>query len=289
MRQKGCDVARYYITKHYATQVLRMQNSLQIVVLAGVVIAMGLCALLAGDQQSETSNLLESQTYTGVNLDGWQTVLGDAHYACPGETPASLEDIQTLHHPDYSFLEANIQPRAVMAHNITFQRVIDDSAFNYVHTFSFKFRVPNELLPDTGASYNGETFEGGLFIWDGHQTRLDYGAAFQWVLNPWSGSGSINLWDEDRWVQQGHLPLDTDWHELTLTIDYPNEKGILIIDDTTYTANVTAVVKPTSWGSETAARVQLEAISVYPGQTCMKAEHQVQIKDWRWQWEPGQP
>ncbi|MBN1428359.1 MAG: hypothetical protein JXB07_08235 [Anaerolineae bacterium] len=239
-------------------------------------------------QQPEISTPPAPHIYSGANLTGWQTVVGDAQFACPDEPPITLGDIQTLHYSDHSALEANIQPRAVMAHNITFKRVIDDSAFDYVHTFSFGFRLPHELLPDVGASYSAETFEGGIFIWDGSQTRLDYGAAFQWVLNPWSNTGKIYQWDEDQWVELGYLPLDTDWHDLTLIVDYPREEGILVIDDISYAIDVTTVTKPMSWGTETAARIQLEAISVYPGQSCMKAKHQVEIKDWQWQWEPAQ-
>jgi hypothetical protein len=40
-------------------------------------------------------------------------------------------------------------------------------------------------LPDVNeVEMAGQTVEGGLFVWDVLQTKLDYGAAFHWIVNP---------------------------------------------------------------------------------------------------------
>lgn len=137
---------------------------------------------------------LSSQRYEGPNFVGWEVVVGDGIYAAPGEPPVSISDIETIHYSTYSELRANIHRRRIMAHNITFKRIIDDNAFEYVHTCRFKFRLP--YLPSTdNFDLNAQTLEGGIFVWDGSRTRLDYGVGFQWVLNPWMDIyGEIRTW-----------------------------------------------------------------------------------------------
>jgi hypothetical protein len=44
-------------------------------------------------------------------------------------------------------------------------------------------------VPSTaGGAYSAQTVDIGLFVWEGATTQLDYGTAFQWVLNPWMSS-----------------------------------------------------------------------------------------------------
>jgi len=75
------------------------------------------------------SNRLSTREYQGTNFTGWDIVVGDGIYAAPGEPPVSLNDIQTIHYSTYSELRANVQRRRIMAHNITFKRIIDEFAF----------------------------------------------------------------------------------------------------------------------------------------------------------------
>lgn len=232
----------------------------------------------------QTATPFTSKTLQGSNLTGWETVLGDALYACPGELPASLADIETISEPGYSELRANIRRRAIMSHNITFKRVVDDTALRAVHTCGYSFRVPQVPQPDIEAEFNAQTLEGGLFVWDGRQTRLDYGMAFQWSLNPWDAFGDLRSWTGARWVKVGHILPDTQWHEVRIAIDFRGQTGTMLIDGTPYAAALSQTKKPDDWGLEIAARLQAEIVSIYPGLSCIQAVHRAEVKDWFWVW-----
>jgi hypothetical protein len=179
-----------------------------------------------------------------------------------------------------------------MAHNITFQRVVDDAAFEYIHTTGYSFRLP--YLPATGTTtLNGQTVEGGLFIWDGAATRFDYGLAFQWIVNPWDTSdaefGTIRCWTttgEERWQNVGYLEPDTAWHELVLTLDFRRQTTALLIDGGHYPCCFTATRKPDAWGTEIAARLQVEIVSLDPRGQGEGRLHKTEVKGWFWRWEP---
>ncbi|MBN1427616.1 MAG: hypothetical protein JXB07_04470 [Anaerolineae bacterium] len=225
------------------------------------------------------------RTLRGDNLSGWEMALGDARYACPGEPAVSPADIETIHTPGYSELRANIQRRAIMAHNITFKRVIDETALQALHSCRYRFRISQIPLPDITTEFNAQTFEGGLFIWDGHQTRLDYGMAFQWSLNPWDAFGDLRTWTGALWDTVGHIPVDTQWHEVEIDINFQQQTGALLIDDITYSTSLSQTQKSDDWGSEIAARLQAEIVSIYPGASCMQAMHKAEVKDWFWSWD----
>jgi hypothetical protein len=66
-----------------------------------------------------------------------------------------------------------------MAHNITYTSITDPNPYNYVHTCSVSFRLPYFPVMDSAATLDGQTVEGGIFVWDGPHTRFDHGMAFQ--------------------------------------------------------------------------------------------------------------
>lgn len=176
-----------------------------------------------------------------------------------------------------------------MAHNITFTRIIDDNAFEYVHTCGFKFRLP--YLPSTSnADWNAQTLEGGIFVWDGSRTRLDYGVGFQWILNPWMDIfGEIRAWTEmngGQWEGVGYLTPDTQWHEIRIMVDFWRGTTSVKIDGRSYPSCLTGTAKPETWGTETAARLQAEIISLYPEPSGIRVMHKAEFKDWIWVWEP---
>ncbi|MGB9872861.1 MAG: hypothetical protein ACPLYD_14545, partial [Anaerolineae bacterium] len=231
---------------------------------------------------------LSTRLYQGTNFAGWEIVVGDGIYVAPGEPPVNLNDIQTVHYSVHSELRANVQHRRIMAHNITFKRIIDDFAFQYVHTCGFKFRLP--YVPSTdNFELNAQTLEGGLFVWDGRGTRLDYGLGFQWLLNPWmSNFGEIRAWrdiDGGQWESVGYLKPDTLWHEIRFTVDFRKETTSVKIDDVRYPSCFTAISRPDYWGPEVAARLQAEIVSVYPEPSGIRAVHKAEFKDWTWAWE----
>jgi hypothetical protein len=239
-------------------------------------------------QAGPATTCTPTKRYQGRDLSGWEIALGDALYARAGEDPVALDDIKTVHTGNYSELYANVRRRVIMAHNITFERIVEDKALHYIHTAMFEFRLPYLPVADETAGLNAQTLEGGLFIWDGGGTRLDYGIAFQWGLNPWDRFGEVRTWTDingGRWAAVGHLAPDTGWHELKMAIDYPRQTTALWIDNQHYLTRYTATPKPETWGTETAARLQVEIVSIYPEPAGLRAMHAVRFRDWTWDWE----
>jgi len=241
-----------------------------------------------GDKLNSEQIPSRTRKYKGKNFAGWEIALGDAIYARAGEAPVSLADIETVNEDDYSQLRANIQSRIIMAHNITFKRIINSRARKFVHTCTYDFRLPYLPIPDTSASLNAQTLEGGLFVWDGAETRLDYGIAFQWSLNPWNEFGFIRTWTDTNggeWLNVGELTPDMEWHQVTMIVDFRRETTALLIDNKHYLSYLTRIQKPPDWGNEVAARLQAEIVSIDPEPSGMRAMHKAQFKNWVWLWE----
>lgn len=229
--------------------------------------------------------LVSTNHHSGQNLATWTTALGDGIYAPAGVAPVTTNDIETTHVPEYSELVANGDQRSIMAHNIMLKRIVDDEATNFVHDCGYSFRLL--YLPATANPvFNAQTLEGGLFIWDGGE-QLDYGAAFQWVLNPWTSEfGAVQVWTgfgTNEWRTVGFLQPDTNWHDVRMQIDFQTQMTSLSIDGKLYPIAFTATPK-VDWAPETAARLQVEIVSTYPGTTGYI--HKAHVKDWFWYWHP---
>lgn len=263
----------------------------QFLKMAGAAVLTGTVASRA--QQVATGQGKSAREYSGPNLEGWEVVVGDGLYTAPGEDDVTLEDIETVHFGTYSELRANIRQRDIMAHNITFKRLNDDAAFDFIHVCGFKFRLPY-LPTHDNSEMNAQTIEGGLFIWDGSNSRLDYGLAFQWIINPWSDLpeppfGTLQCWTSrgtGTWQPVGTMEPDTEWHDIFFVFDWRNQTTAMVIDGTHYPVQFTTTSRPDNWGPETAARLQVEIISIYPGPTGNGALHKAEVKDWFWSWEP---
>ncbi len=232
--------------------------------------------------------------FSGVNMDGWKLALGDGNYAAPGEDPASMQDIETRHDETLSEVRANIRQRNIMAHNITYRRENDaqaQQAMSFVHSFTCEFRLP--YLPSVeNTEENAQTLEAGLFVWDGVLTKLDYGMAFQWGLNPYECFGEVRSSIEGvsaaAWEPVGYLEPDTEWHTFTMIVDYlkmvehPDQATLLQIDGVTYSSYFVGF--PKRWPATISAGIQVEAISIYPYETVPGALHRVEYRNWHWQW-----
>lgn len=228
-------------------------------------------------------------TYQGADLTDWNTVVGDGLYVAPGQAPISENDIETVNYGTHSELHANVLKRGIMAHNIAFSRVIDDQAFNYTHLCEYQFRLP--YLPQTNNwDLNAQTLEASIFIWDGGDTRLDYGMAFQWILNPWMSSfGDIWCWtgtNGGQWAPSGYLAPDTEWHTVSMVYDHQLQATSLLIDGNAFACAYSAIPKAASWGTETAARLSAEIISIYPGEQSTGPMHTAEFRNWSWTWIP---
>ena len=261
----------------------------KIALIGALVVSLASLFAMAYTTSAHAEQNLIVHHYGGQNFSGWDTVVGDGIYAAPGEAPVSMSDIETDNLPDHSVLQANIQRRVIMAHNITYKKIIDSQAMTMVHEVGYTFRLP--YLPSTSnTTENAQTLEGGLFVWDGANTRLDYGAAFQWRLNPWAPDfGKLYAWqanaDAGRWQEIGYLKPDTEWHHLEIRLNIKAQQATLSIDDLQDTSAFSRVTKPADWGTEIAGRLQAEIISIDPRPgNQIRAFHQGEFKDWHWNW-----
>lgn len=233
----------------------------------------------------------QARHFSGQSLDGWRTALGDARHTASGLSPVSVDDIITQHEETHSTLVANRSGRGVMAHNITYNRMVGD-ALDYVHHASLSFRTPTAPRPETGRP-NGQTFEVGLFVWDGAGSRRDIGLAFQWVLNPWLDSANaIRTWtstdEESRWSPDpvGRLDPSDSWHTAEMWLDAAGREAWLEIDGTPYEAQCTETQKPDNWAHKTAVAFQAELVSLWPDDRVTAPSTYAEVKDWWWRWEP---
>lgn len=225
-----------------------------------------------------------SKEYKASDLSGWETVVGDALYTASGEEPVSTADIDTLNFQERSLLRTNIRRRRIMSHNITFKRIIDKNAFDYIHTYRIKFRLPDPPAQDN-TKPNGETVEMGIFVWDGANTRLDYGVAYQWKINPWNEEfGTMQYWDKTKWVPAGKVTPDTAWHEIQFVINFKEKTTEVKIDGVVFPSLFSATPKASDWGTEIAARIQAEIVSVWPEPDGVRMMHTLEVKDWDWTW-----
>jgi len=226
------------------------------------------------------------RTYSGALLSGtnWAVALGDGRYSAPGVAPVDAADIKDVDLADRTELQANVFRRRIMAHNITFLTVRDQAALSFVHQACYSFRVP--FVPTLGNfDLNAQTVEGGLFVWDGLRTRLDYGVGWQIVLNPWAPEfGDLFVWTGDTWQKVGHVGTDTQWHRVCLRVDPVRATTVLAIDGVRYPSIFSRTPKGSDFGTEVAARLQAEIVSLDPGPTDPGALHKAQFRNWTWTW-----
>lgn len=260
------------------------------------------------------------QGFAGPNLENWHTSLGDALFPA-GDVV--LDDIHTEHltgadaHASCSLLCANVERRPVMAHNITYLRRRHEDLLDRAHHCGYDFRIPYELVADAATELSAETFEGGFFVWDGSVLRrgatepLDYGIAFQIVLNPWLAEpqvdgaqihgtescamagavagvtadcqmGEIRRWTGSGWERTGEFfAVDTEVHRVEMVVDFLSNTGMIKIDDIQIDTVITETPK-VGWGRETDARLQVETVSKFPGCEDVRAMSQVEVSNWFW-------
>lgn len=226
--------------------------------------------------------------YEGTDLTDWTLTVGDGIYAAPGEAPVTKADIETIHYTTHSELRANLERRPIMAHNLMYKKIIDPVARDHIHFCTYEFRLP--FLPTKGDSdYNAQTLEGGLSLWDGATSRINYNAAFQWALNPYRAPGTLRVWtsvNSGSWQPAGFLPVDTEWHQVHLMLDPAYKVGSLTIDGQAYLATISMNPGPAGWGQDVSATLAAEIISIYPG-TVSGALHMAEFRNWRWAWTPN--
>ncbi len=231
-----------------------------------------------------------SRSESGSDLNNWIVNVGDGNYAAPGEAPVNAADITTVNQTTESVLKANILNRRIMAHNITFHRITDPAGLTDSHVAEYKFKMPYTIAT-TNTNFNGQTVEGGLFVWDGPGAQLDYGLAFQWIINPWDPDyKALRYWDGSGWQPFGSdLEPDGNYHTAEFQLDIPNAEAYFKLDGVAFTQNIYSETTKTGFGSTVDARFQVETISIYPPQTGTIPSQKVNVKDWSWEWFNNTP
>ncbi|SNY66629.1 hypothetical protein SAMN05421748_13082 [Paractinoplanes atraurantiacus] len=233
---------------------------------------------LLGVSAAATAGLAEpakAQAQAAKDLKGWTAALGDGLYAAKGQAPVTASDIAVEHVGGYSRLRANVNRRGIMAHVIAYKKVTGSGLMRVTHRGGYAFRLPVPAVNGTA-----QTVEGGLFVWDGH---LDHGTAFQWELNPWLTTfGQLSVWTGDAWVAAGVKKPDTAWHTVNYTVT-PAKKTVQLVLDGRKLPVPYSTTPKTGWGTGVAARLQAEAISVFPGAHATTApSHEVHVRNWNW-------
>jgi len=225
-------------------------------------------------------------SYSGLSFSGWDVVVGDANYVVSGEYPITINDIGTLNTDSMSVLSANLEGRKIMTHNITYKKIVGNDLFQMRHKAAYEFKIPYDVSTQNIVN-NGQTVEGGLFIWDGENTELDYGLAFQWVTNPWDPEfGNIRYWDGDSWKYLTYLEVDTIYHKVLFDLDFSTNEAYLTIDGVQYSQNIFSSTPKIGWGTTIDARFQAEVISIFPSSTSLTtAVQEIYFKNWRWEGE----
>ena len=254
-----------------------VRRSRRITAVAAFVVAVGL-----GAGAVAAAELTES----GGDLSSWRTVLGDGIWTGVDEAPVSIDDIETYHHGTHSELVANVEGRGVMAHNITYHSRPEVQQLDAHHVASVEFRQPLEISTRRGR-HKAQTLEVGLFVWDGLDTRMDHGFAFQWVLNPWMREfGQIRVWADSptgpRWQGAGYLAPDTEWHTAEFEYQPTTDTAVLRIDDLEIDVAETLTPKPANWATTIAARFQVETISLWPGSSRKAPTQRAEFRNWSW-------
>ncbi|MEV4641322.1 hypothetical protein AB0J80_28665 [Actinoplanes sp. NPDC049548] len=258
-------------------------GSRRLLSLVGTAVAAGVAAAAGLAQPAMASTLVT--VGTGADLSGWQTVLGGSTFAATGQAPVTSADVASENRTAYTSLQSNVARRGVMADALSYKRMSGERMMTSVHRASYSFQLP--AVPSmAGGSLNAQTVEGGLFVWDGANTRLDHGTAFQWVLNPWLPNfGQLRVWsdaDGGAWIPAGYLKPDTAWHSVTFQVDPMRQQVEINLDGGVVPAPYTRTPK-VGWGTDVSARLQVEAISLWPGSAATSAPtHEVLVKDWSW-------
>ena len=223
----------------------------------------------------------------GRDLSGWTSTVGDGVWAAAGEAPVSRGDLAMEHNRTLTTLRANVDRRAVMAHNLAYNRVQNLDSMSAIQKANVEFRLPDIPATDNW-EYNAQTLEAALFVWDGPNTRLDYGMAIQWVLNPWLPNfGALRAWQQTdggapQWVDVAYLEPDTEWHSLQMDFRATSNLSRLTIDGNRIDVDKTFTVKDRYWGNTIDGRFQLEIISVWPGPNSEVPAHAAEFRNWAW-------
>ncbi len=221
--------------------------------------------------------------YSGRNLQNWSVALGDSLFVSGGAQPVSANDIDTRHYYDYSSVEANINRRGVMAHNLTFKQITDAKAVHVTHRAVFIFNLPAKPSRQN-KNYSVHAVECGLFIRDGSTTKKQFGVLFRWIVNPWREDlGRIYVWDGAEWRPETVLQPDSLQHTVTFILDRMDKTGSIQIDDHKIAGACSETTLPGS-GTGITSRLQFGVLNPFPPESDVHPAASVYFKNWKWEW-----
>jgi hypothetical protein len=244
---------------------------------------------------------IPERVYQGRDLSGWETVLSDHPWVHPKEEPASIEDVDAIHHGDYSEVRSNVRLRSIYVLNGTFFKIFDDKIFEFIHISGHYFRIPYPTR-DLKVKINSEVIGGGFQTFDG-PSATGYEIGWGWILNPWNTDHytRVGFW---TWTPEGtkqpwteSKEPDTDWHKIIYIFDKKNDNGYILVDDMVHKVDKIPTKYVPEWqGSGRSANLVVEVYNPWPGtptsevrddpELCYRAMGIVQVKDWFWLWEP---
>jgi len=221
--------------------------------------------------------------HSGRNLQNWSVSLGDSLILSEEEEPVTLNDVRSRHYYDYTSVEANINHRGIMAHNITYKQIADVKALQVTHRAAFIFNLPATPTRQNKTN-NGHALECGLLIQDGSTTHKQYGVLFRWIINPWQNDfGRIYLWNGEEWQSETTLQPDSLRHTVTFTLDRIGKSGSIQIgnykmagaySETPLSESVTGI----------SAKLQFGVLNPLTPEADVFPAASVLFKNWKWEW-----
>jgi len=239
--------------------------------------------ILYCEKDNATNPVNYYDRYSGRNLQNWEVTLGDSLLTIADQAPVGLNDIRTRHYYDYTSVDANINHRGIMAHNLTFKQIVDVKAIQVTHRAAFIFKLPTKPSRQNKNS-NGHAVECGLFIQDGSTTQKQYAVLFRWIINPWRNDfGRVYIWNDAEWQSGSILQPDSLQHTVTFVLDRIDKKGTIQIDKLKF-AGVFAETPLTESSSGITAKLQFGVTNPFPPETGVNPTATVIFKNWKWEW-----
>ncbi len=248
-----------------------------------IILFLALLSLLHCDKEQSTQSNEFYFRLSARNLQNWETMLGDSLYFDNDEDTVSLADIQTTHFYQYSLLEANINRRGIMAHNITRKVVADIKALQITHQAGFILNLAT-TPSRTNKKDNGAAVEISLVVADGSTSHKEYGVVLRWIIDPWSSDfGQVQAWKDSIWVRAATLTPDSLDHTVSITMDRVTKNGHVRIDNKTIASAYSETLK-TDLPAGIYAIMRFGMINAWPADEDLNLAAAVRFKNWKWEW-----
>jgi hypothetical protein len=212
----------------------------------------------------------------GHNFSDFKLLVGANNGSSDGRA-VNRSDVNWIVNAHAMTLRANIAKRGALAHALAY--VPQPTDMTATQTASYTFSTPT--ASEATAKYKGETVEGALWVWDGANTRKDYGVAWQWLQNPYSGkTGQLRVWKDGVWTATGLVVApDTADHTVAMVVNPTTQVATITFDGVNLptalqtvkhnvarsAADLTESKGYEDFGNDTTVRLQAEVVSMWTG------------------------